>query len=121
MWSPTGNALAYVHQVRSGSATSTTEVMVVAPDGSAPQSRSRCVSNDQCRQGPLVWSPDGSSLAFVDRYDQPVLHLFDTSGTTDTAIPWPPNAGEPYAIAWSPDTTQIAFLSIITGYRETVL
>jgi heat shock protein HslJ len=89
--------------------------MIVAPDGSDPRVLSTCVSNDQCREGPLAWSPDGHTVAFVDRYDRPTLHLFDPVGAGDVTIPLPPAAGSPYEFVWSPDGGQLAFLSGESG------
>jgi Tol biopolymer transport system component/thiol-disulfide isomerase/thioredoxin len=114
-WSPSGDSIAYVHEVRGGTSEATTQVMVVAADGSDPRVLSMCVSNDQCRQGPLAWSPDGRSVAFVDRYDHPVLHLLDPSGEGDVSIPLPPSAGSPFDLVWSPDGRQLAFLSGDSG------
>jgi Tol biopolymer transport system component len=110
-WSPSGDALAYVHEVRGGTSDATTQMMVVAPDGSDPRVLSTCVSNDQCREGPLAWSPDGRSVAFVDRYDHPVLHLVDAVSSADVPISLPPSATSPYAPVWSPDGRKLAFLS----------
>lgn len=114
-WSPGGDALAYVHEVRGGTSEATTQVMVVAPDGSDPHVLSTCVSNDQCRQGPLAWSPDGHAVAFVDRYDRPTLYLFDPTGADGESIPLPSAAGSPDEFVWSPDGRELAFLSGNSG------
>jgi len=114
-WSPDGRSIAFVRTTRGGLPEATTDLMIVNADGSDPRVLSECASNDQCRQGPVAWSPDGSSIAFVDRYDRPTFHLLDPSSGSDTAISLPAAAGDP--LVWSPDGTRLALFG---GGRRSV-
>jgi Tol biopolymer transport system component len=110
-WSPDGGSIAFVRETRGGDQEATTDVMIVDGDGSDLRVLHECVSNDQCRQGPLAWSPDGRSIAFFDRYDTPALNLLDPVDGTDVTMPMPSRVGENISgIVWSPDGAEMAFL-----------
>lgn len=110
-WSPDGRSIAFVRTTNPGRPGAATDLVRVEADGSDPRVLSECVSNDQCRQGPVVWSPDGRLVAYIDRYDRPALHLVDPTDGGDTQIPLPPPVGYASNLLWSPDGTRLAFLA----------
>lgn len=110
-WSPDGRSIAFVRTTNPGRPGATTDLVTTAADGSDPRVLSECVSNDQCRQGPVAWSPDGRLIAYIDRYDRPALHLVDPTNGGDTQIPLPSSVGYASNLLWSPDGTQLAFLA----------
>jgi YVTN family beta-propeller protein len=111
VWSPDGSSIAFVRTTNPGRPGATTAVVIVGADGSDPRALSECASNDQCRQGPVAWSPDGRLIAYIDRYDQPVLHLVEPNDGADTQIPIPSSIGYSSNLLWSPDGTRLAFLA----------
>jgi Tol biopolymer transport system component len=115
-WSPDGRSIAFVRETRGGDQEASTDVMIVAGDGSDLRVLHECVSNDQCRQGPLAWSPDGRSIAFFDRYDTPALNLLNPVDGTDVTMPMPSRVGENLTgLVWSPDGAPLAVLGDASG------
>jgi TolB protein len=109
-WSPDGTRIAFVRSTRRGQPGATTEVMLVSADGSNERTLSECASQDQCRQGPLAWSPDGSVIAFFERYDETTLTLVDPTTGRMREVSLPSDVGDPYEPHWSPDGSLLAFL-----------
>jgi Tol biopolymer transport system component len=110
-WSPDGRTLAFVRSTRGGQPGATTEWLLIEAGGSDERVLLACASSDQCRQDPIAWSPDGATIAFIDRYDHPVLHLIDPADGSEVPISLAGWAGRyPYGLLWSPDGTKLAFL-----------
>jgi Tol biopolymer transport system component len=110
VWSPDGTSIAFVRTTRAGESGATTDVMLADADGSDQRTLSACASHDQCRQGPLAWSPDGSLIAFFERYDQTTLTLVDPTTGRMRGVSLPSDVGDPYELHWSPDGNQLAFV-----------
>ena len=107
-WSPLGTQLAFIREARA----ETTSVNLMLLDVSTGDERTLavCDGGDQCREGPIAWSPDGSSVAFVERYDVPVMSFVDvrTGGRTD--VTFPADARSPFGFSWSPDHSELTFV-----------
>ena len=111
VWSPDGSSIAFIRTTSAGQRGTTTEVMVMDADGSNERSLSECVSNDQCLQGPLAWSPDGDQISYFARYHPQALSLLRPATGEATQVPLPSDVGESaYSLLWSPDGRQVAFL-----------
>src|SRR5919106_2634205 len=111
VWSPDGSSIAFIRRTSSRQPGATTDVMVMDADGSNERTLSECVSNDQCLQGPLAWSPDGSQIALFGRYRPEALTLVRPATGEATQFPLPSDVGESaYTLLWSPDGGQVAFL-----------
>ncbi len=111
VWSPDGSSIAFVRTTSGGQPGATTDVMVMDTDGSNERALSECASNDQCQQGPLAWSPDGSQIAFFARYHPEAMSLVRPATGEVRQVPLPSDVGESaYSLLWSPDGKQVAFL-----------
>jgi Tol biopolymer transport system component len=109
-WSPDGQQVAFVRRSL-GTSDARTQWLVIRADESDERELLACASSDQCREDLIAWSPDGASVAFIDRYDHPVLHVIDPTDGSDAPIPLPASAGDyPSSLLWSPDGSQLAFL-----------
>ena len=113
-WSPDGSRIAVLDKV--GSRGDVYGLIVVNPDGSG-----RVVKIDDPGAGNrtdpiygppggLVWSPDGSRLAFFDSTDphgSARIYVVDTQTWTVQQVT---NAGDSRWPSWSPDGSRIAFV-----------
>jgi Tol biopolymer transport system component len=99
------------------------EIYVMNPDGSGQTRLTHDDADDTCP----TWSPDGTKLAFVAaRHDPDALHCFpdchyelyvmNVDGSQQTRLTDTP--GTELHPAWSPDGTQIAFVSDRDGNQE---
>ena len=97
-WSPDGEHIAWV-SYRSG----TSEIWVMNADGTNP----RALTADGTPKDQLPdWSPDGSLIAYAAGGDIVVMNSDGTDPHTITTDP-----ADDFGPAWSPDSTQIAFVS----------
>jgi Tol biopolymer transport system component len=106
-WSPDGSQIAWFDYV-DASATHcdcTSVLSFVNPDGTSLREEVAPLPEGGGTGGNLVWSPDGSRLAFGDENGQIFVINADGSGlrqiTRDGDNEWP---------AWSPDGSRIAFV-----------
>jgi len=73
--------------------------------------------HDRGRSGGLVWSPDGSKLAFrSSRGDHGFVGVYDVAAKTITWMG--PSVDRDYAPEWSPDSRQVAFVRIAAEKRS---
>jgi Tol biopolymer transport system component len=110
-WSPDGTRIAYTYPYRSVAAPL---YVVDTDDGEVTD----LTGDDPARwvTRTVAWSPDGSRIAFVrtDREGLPRasrLFVMDADGTGARELPTGPEPyPQVYAVAWSPDGSQIAFV-----------
>lgn len=90
VWSPKGDYIAFTKQ-KGGSFA----IGIMKPDGSGE----RILTEGYHNEGPS-WAPNGRYIMFFrDAGAGPKLHMVDTTGRVDVAIPTPSFASDP---AWSP-------------------
>ena len=84
------------------------QVWVVPADGSA---EAKQLFYARGENGSVVWSPDGSKLAFVsDRGDHAFIGIY---GADSSAIRWlAPSTSNDLMPRWSPDGTRVAFVRL---------
>ncbi|MCX6028459.1 MAG: PA14 domain-containing protein [Chloroflexi bacterium] len=115
-WSPDGKALACILADTQGPA-----VWLVDPDVGPTRP---LMNLEQDAIGvPIRFSPDGSSIAVVNSYDEGRLWLVPTNGSNPTRAST--SATKVYSFAWSPTGQEIAYsttdgsiqvLDLLTGY-----
>ncbi len=115
--SPDGARAAYTVQTSDGPGRPRTQLWVTAlPDGAPVQ-----VGGPEGRGSDPAWSPDGRWIAYAGaRGDKDALMIVSADGgapraLADTAGTNSPLTFEGRAIAWSPDSKQIAFVSATPG------
>jgi dipeptidyl aminopeptidase/acylaminoacyl peptidase len=115
--SPDGARAAYTVQTNDGPGRPRTQLWVMAlPDGAPVQ-----VGGPEGRGSDPAWSPDGRWIAYAGaRGDKDALTIVSADGgapraLADTAGTNSPLTFEGRAIAWSPDSKQIAFVSATAG------
>ncbi len=69
--------------------------------------------------GEMVWSHDGSKLAFVAGVDGAEANVFIFDTATETLTEAPDATGYPNRLHWSPDDSQVAYVAVDTFYSET--
>ncbi len=95
--SPRGDSVAFI---KSG------QIWIAPVDGAAP-ARNLITAKGSCNS--IVWSPDGSGLAFVNnRGDHSYIGVYRNAGTP---LQWiAPAFSKDHSPRWSPDGKQIAFI-----------
>jgi dipeptidyl aminopeptidase/acylaminoacyl peptidase len=93
-------------------------VWVVDVDGGEPRRFTTGPTRDTLPR----WSPDGRWLAFVsDRGPKRKAQLYATPGDGGEPIQLtdlPNGVSGPWGVAWSPDSTQLAFVGRVGGWQE---
>jgi TolB protein len=109
-WSPDGAYIAFDSN-RDGNS----EIYVMRADGSGVTRLTNSLAAASCCP---AWSPNGLHIAFVSiggdlGYETAEIYVMNVDGSE--AINLTPDAGQVYDPTWSPDSTRIAFWSIIDG------
>jgi dipeptidyl aminopeptidase/acylaminoacyl peptidase len=101
--SPKGDAIAYVAR---------NEIVLARLDGGA--ARPEPLVRERGRDGSLVWSADGSRLAFVSaRGDHTLVGVYDLSRKSLTWLN--PGVDQDVSPIWSPNGQRVAFIRVPTG------
>lgn len=101
-WAPDGSRV-YASTAASGSP----GLVVVDVDGDTVESGWDTPSSEWCEQ--VAVSPDGSKLALGMSTSPPYYHVYDTA-TKAHETGWPSAGFRIFAVAWSPDGTQLALV-----------
>lgn len=104
-WSPDGRWIAY----RAGSVEGISGVYMINVDGGAPT----LLHEDEFRNDPLSWAPDGRSLCFAGSDES--LRIIDVNTKKVERVE---TGGDVASPAWCPDPTHIFFSSRRSGKRE---
>jgi dipeptidyl aminopeptidase/acylaminoacyl peptidase len=113
VWSPDGSTIAFTHVGRAS------ELWVMGADGSHPHALVTAVSMHEYSQNPASWSPDGSRLAFGAYGDDDLqVYVVNADGSGLTQLTHDPRTA--LNPSWSPDSSQIAYLSTQEGARWVV-
>jgi hypothetical protein len=105
--SPRGDRVAEVVRVGTGVESSTHRIIVSSPDR-----RQGVAVADVTNLSGLIWSPDGSKIAFCEGA---ILHVADADGRTQRALhvgPGGPYPGACFDIAWTGRGDEIAFVEV---------
>jgi len=110
-WHPSAGMIAFTNIGRFGSVVTSSEIAVIAPDGTGMRSLIRLESTAHVVVNP-TWSPDGEQIAFTLTSDLSggELYVMNADGTGVRSLLSHPgwNDIDP---AWSPDGRYIAFAS----------
>ena len=108
-WAENGRAVVFVRSVLSNGS-STKALMAIGADGAGERTLTTCDAGDQCTYYELAMSPDGTRVAFSDRYDRPSILVVDV--TTGESSPFTvPGGSEISEFSWSPDGSKLAVLA----------
>jgi Tol biopolymer transport system component len=116
-WSPTGEWIAFLNENGTQG-----DIYLIRPDGS--DLARLTTSNDISRDGNLVWSPDGSQLAYsADRDGNIEIYVMDVEAalqgeTTNRQLTDDSAPVRNLVSSWSPDGSRIAFSSDRDGNTE---
>ena len=116
-WSPDGRRIAFVSE-RDGHVDAihgwpTSEIYVMAADGSNPQN----ITNDPSDDREASWSPDGKRIVFASRRDGNYeIYVMDTDGSNPQNLTNDPH-NDRYP-SWSPDGKRIVFSARREGHFE---
>jgi Tol biopolymer transport system component len=112
-WSPSGQLIAYETEAGEGNT-----IAIVERDGTLVETFT--TNLDILSTQDLVWSPDGKRICFAARdslqHDQGInLYLADLE--REVVDPLTTLPGDELECQWSPDETQVAFVSYPTGFK----
>lgn len=108
-WAEDGRTIVFVRETRSDEAP-TKALITIDVDGTGERTLTTCDAGDQCMYYELTMSPDGTHVAFPDRYDRSSILVVDVTTGDATSFTLPSGA-ELSELAWSPDASSIAVLA----------
>ena len=119
-WSPDGRRIAFVSErdghVHARHGWPTSEIYVMAADGSNPQN----ITNDPSDDREASWSPDGKRIVFVSERDEPRvsadIYVMDADGSNPQRLT--DHDFDDREPSWSPDGEHIIFSARREGHFE---
>lgn len=114
-WSPDARTLVFLHQSTGGfESVGFTSLIQMTVDGNIDRREiALCEDTDGCEPSAPQWSPDGTSILFVNGYDQFArIELLDpaSGAVTEVRAQGTPECVEPVGASWSPDGKLVAFI-----------
>lgn len=111
-WSPDGRQIVYTHLVHNGPLLVSSDIAVVAPDGTGNRPLVRLIDSNSQVADP-TWSPEGRRIAFVVTSSSVggKLYVMDSAGSSTPQRLLIHPGWDDIEPQWSPDGSEIAFVS----------